>query len=79
MTTFTYPDIPSLMRAIRKGIVPVEAISPGGAAHRLGVSRQRVFQLIAEGRLKCWRTADGDVILVSLDDVKERAHARAHG
>ena len=73
-----YADIPALMRAIRRGEVPVDSVSPGGAANRLGVTRQRVFQLIAEGVLRCWRTEDGSVILIALDDVKERAHSRAH-
>lgn len=33
-------------------------ISPGGAASMLGVSRQRLYELIDLGRLRCFRTDD---------------------
>lgn len=32
----------------------LESVSPGGAAGRLGVGRERVYQLIADGRLRAW-------------------------
>lgn len=33
-------------------------ISPGGAAAMLGLSRQRVHQLIEDGSLRCYRSGD---------------------
>lgn len=78
-TSREYADIPGLMRAIRRGVVPVDSVSPGWAAMKLGVSRQRVFQLVEAGLLDCWRTVDGSVILISLDSVKRRVHPAPHG
>lgn len=45
-----------------KGKDEVLGMSPGGVAGRLGVSRQRVFQLVQEGRLdeiKIWDDDQG--------------------
>ena len=32
----------------------LDSVSPGGAAARLGVGRERVYQLIGDGRLRAW-------------------------
>lgn len=37
------------------------SVSPGGAASRLGVGRQRVYNLIGEGRLRAWMVYDCEV------------------
>lgn len=36
----------------------VDTYSPGGAAARLGVTRERVYQLVHEGRLRAWFVFD---------------------
>lgn len=36
----------------------VDTYSPGGAAGRLGVTRDRVYQLIQDGRLRAWFVFD---------------------
>lgn len=37
------------------------SVSPGGAAVRLGVGRQRVYDLIEAGRLRAWMVYDCEV------------------
>jgi hypothetical protein len=77
VTTKVYKTVEALLRAIHAGEVPVDAVSPGGAASRLGISRQRVFQLIDAGQLDCWRVRESGsgFILVGVDSVKARLHA----
>lgn len=50
--------------------------SPGGAAHTLGVSRQRVTQLIDENQLEAVSTADGYVMLDYDEVVRRRDRMR---
>jgi hypothetical protein len=38
-----------------------DTVSPGGAAARLGVGRQRVYDLIAAGKLRAWLVYDCEV------------------
>jgi excisionase family DNA binding protein len=45
--------------------------SPGGAAGLLGVSRQRVHQLIDTGKLRAYRV-DGDYIYLNKIDLQNR-------
>ena len=49
-------------------------LGPSGAGRRLGVSAERVRQLIAEGKLPATKTALGN--LVKVDDVEALAKAR---
>jgi hypothetical protein len=38
-----------------------DSVSPGGAASRLGVSRQRVYDMIKQGHLRAWMIYDCEV------------------
>lgn len=58
-----YPDIPTIKRFTdvsdfldycQDHPEARDSVSPGGAANRLGVSRQRVYSLIRSGRLRAW-------------------------
>lgn len=36
----------------------MDTVSPGGAAARLGVGRQRIYDLVKQGRLRAWMVYD---------------------
>ena len=50
--------------------------SPGGAASTLGVSRQRVYQLIEEDQLESVTTGDGYVMLDYDEVIRRRDRMR---
>lgn len=52
-------------------------ISAKSAARRLGVSRQRVYQLTREGKIS-WRKMDG-LVLINGTSVEDRVRARGKG
>jgi predicted site-specific integrase-resolvase len=72
-----YADTRAMLRAIRRGQVPSASVSPGWAVRRLGITRQAVYQLIERGLLDCWRTRNGDLILVRVADIERHAGDRA--
>lgn len=63
----------------------MRSVSPGGAAARLGVSRQAVYDLIKRGKLRAWFVYDAEIgscydvpgntasyVYISHDDIEQR-------
>jgi hypothetical protein len=46
---------------VQAGHIEAIGISPGGAAWRLGVTRQRVYEMINQGHLRAWFVYDCEV------------------
>lgn len=74
MKTRTFETLPELVDAIKNGEIPREVMSPGGAASKLGVTRQAIHDRIRRGSLRAW-TAPG-VIFVYVSDVRAAWHIR---
>ena len=68
MKTKTFETLPELVDAICAGEIPREVMSPGGAASKLGVTRQAIHDRMKRGTLRAW-TAPG-VILIDVSDVR---------
>jgi hypothetical protein len=63
----------------------MKSVSPGGAASRLGITRQGVYNLIKRGKLRAWFVYDEEVggaydvpgnsasyVFVSMEDIDRR-------
>ena len=65
----TYKSLSELLAAVESQEIPIEVVSPGGAAGMLGVSRQAINDRLYHGNsLEAWG-AEG-YILISIESVK---------
>ena len=65
----TYKSLSELLSAVESREIPVEVVSPGGAAAMLGVSRQAINDRLYHGNsLEAWG-AEG-YILISVESIK---------
>lgn len=65
----TYKTVSKLAAAMRSGEIPVDVVSPGGAAQMLGVTRQAINDRLHHGKsLEAWG-AEG-YILISVESIK---------
>lgn len=65
----TYKTVSKLVEAMQSGEIPVDVVSPGGAAQMLGVTRQAIHDRLHHGdSLDAWG-AEG-YILISVDSIK---------
>ena len=65
----TYKSLSELIAAVESREIPVDVVSPGGAAKMLGVSRQAINDRLYNGNsLEAWGTEG--YILISTDSVK---------
>lgn len=75
--TMTYKQF---IRAVQVRGQDFDGISPGGAGAELGVSRQRIWQLVDVGILRCLKVYDerGELLiaLINTDDVRWRKRVR---
>lgn len=66
----TYKTLNELLEAVESREIPVEVVSPGGAAARLGVTRQAINDRLYNGNsLEAWG-AEG-YILISVKSINE--------
>lgn len=65
----TYKTVSELVEAMQSGEIPVDVVSPGGAAQMLGVTRQAINdRLHNSNSLEAWG-AEG-YILISVESIK---------
>lgn len=65
----TYKTVSELAEAMQSGEIPVDVVSPGGAAQMLGVTRQAINDRLHHGKsLEAWG-AEG-YILISVESIK---------
>jgi hypothetical protein len=65
----TYKTVTELMSAVASGEIPVEVVSPGWAAMKLGVTRQAINDRIHKSKsLEAWG-AEG-VVLISVRSIE---------
>lgn len=62
MARHRYKSIPALLAAVEAAGVGDRAMSPGGVANKLGISRHAIYQRIERGLHEVWQS--GSVVLV---------------
>ena len=63
-----YRSMREFLRAVKRGEVPEDLVSPGWVASEVGVSRQAVHQMIGRGGLESWHVLGG-YVFVRVDSV----------